>query len=164
MHVITSCLRRLIVEDKSTGLCFIDGHLSCVAGASEEPEVSNFTFLSSSSGDTYNYHRIDIPDNGTKLYASIFPVNPVDIYYVYLKYEGFPNDTYYDWVGVIPVPDVDVNDAKRYVFAPPQNYTALNGTYRIGIRLKGSDCRLVELVVSIYCPKLGMFQAIELPP
>jgi len=111
------------------------------AGASEEPELSNFTFLSSSSGDSYNYHRIEIPDNGTALYASIFPVNPVDIYYVYLKYEDFPNETYYDWVAVIPNPELSETDPKRYVFAPPQNYTSINGTYRIGIRLKGiSTC------------------------
>ena len=29
---------------------------------------------------------------------TIHPANPVDIYYVYLKYDGFPNETYYDWV------------------------------------------------------------------
>jgi len=89
----------------------------------------------------YNYHRIEIPDNGTALYASIFPVNPVDVYYVYLKYEGFPNETYYDWVGVVPNPDLPETDPKRYVFEPPQNCTSLNGTYRIGIRLKGMKAK-----------------------
>ena len=110
------------------------------AGASEEPELSNFTFLSNASGDSYNYHRIEIPDNGTALFATIHPANPVDIYYVYLKYDGFPNETYYDWVGVVPDPALDEADPKRYVFAPPQNYTSVNGTYRIGIRLKGPQC------------------------
>jgi len=97
------------------------------AGASEEPELSNFTFLSNASGDSINYHRIEIPDNGTALFASIFPVNPVDVYYVYLKYDDFPNATYYDWVGVIPNPDLDDTDPKRFVYAPPQNYTSVNG-------------------------------------
>ena len=94
--------------------------------------------MSSSSGDSYNYHRIDIPDNGTALYASIYPVDPADVYYVYLKYDGFPNETFYDWVGVVPNPELSETDPKRYVYAPPQNYTSLNGTYRIGIRLKGT--------------------------
>jgi len=40
---------------------------------------------------------------------------------------------------VVPNPELDDSDAKRYVFAPPQNYTSLNGTYRIGIRLKGTS-------------------------
>ena len=123
--------------------------------------MSNFTFLSSASGDAYNYHRIDLPDNGTALFASIFPVNPVDVFYVYLKKDGFPNDTYYDWVGVIPNPDLDKTDPKRYVFAPPQNYTSLNGTYRIGIRLKGTPpagCTLCSFITlraklsgAVYC-------------
>ena len=105
--------------------------------------MSNFTFLSNASGDSYNYHRIEIPDNGTALFASIYPVNPVDVYYVYLKYDGFPNETYYDWVGVIPNPDLDETDPKRFVYAPPQNYTSINGTYRIGIRLKGRSLLFV---------------------
>ena len=113
------------------------------AGADEEPELSNFTFLSSSSGDSYNYHRIDLPDNGTALYATIIPVNPVDVYYVYLKYEGFPNETFYDYVGVVPHPELSETDPKRYVFSPPQNYTSINGTYRIGIRLKGRSQSLL---------------------
>jgi len=79
-----------------------------------------------------------IPDNGTALYTTIYPLNQVDVYYVYLKYEGFPNETFYDWVGVIPNPELDENDPKRYVYTPPQNYTSVNGTYRIGIRLKGT--------------------------
>ena len=100
--------------------------------------MRNFTFLSNASGDSYNYHRIEIADNGTTLLANIHPANPVDIYYVYLKYDGFPNDTFYDWVAVVPDPDLADTDPRRFVFAPPQNYTAVNGTYRIGIRLKGT--------------------------
>lgn len=112
------------------------------AGVSEEPELSNFTFLSNASGDAYNYHRIELEDNGTALYAAIFPSNAVDVYYVYLKYDGFPNETYYDCLGVVPNPELDKTDPKRYVFAPAQNCTSINGTYRIGIRLKSTSRRI----------------------
>ena len=57
----------------------------------------------------------------------------------YLKYEGFPNETFYDYVSIVPNPELDETDAKRYMFSPPLNYTSLNGTYRVGIRLKGTS-------------------------
>ena len=65
------------------------------------PEPSIFTFLSSSSGPTMNFHTINITTNDTGLHAIIRPASPYDVYYVYLKYEGFPNETYYDWKGEV---------------------------------------------------------------
>ena len=49
--------------------------------------MHNWPLLWSADGDTYNYHPINITDNGTSLFATILPVNEADVYYVYLKYE-----------------------------------------------------------------------------
>ena len=133
----------------------------------EIPDIGTTLFASIEIPDngTALFASIEIPDNGTALFASIFPVNPVDVYYVYLKYDGFPNETYYDWVGVIPNPELDDTDPKRFVYAPPQNYTSVNGTYRIGIRLKGPSLRIcfrisplisfryLLIYVATICPK-----------
>ena len=63
------------------------------------PEAGNFTFISSPSGVNMNYHTIHIPANDTGLHMIIRPASPDDVYYVYLKYGDFPNETYFDWKG-----------------------------------------------------------------
>ena len=71
---------------------------------SSVPPAGKFSFMTPASGEnmTMNYHTIVNPKNQSSIHMIIKPLNEYEVYKVYLKYEGFPNETYYDWVGVVP--------------------------------------------------------------
>jgi hypothetical protein len=77
-----------------------------------------------------------VSDNGTAIMAIIQPLNGVHVS-VYIKYGDYPNDTYYDWGDTLP--DAPSAEKSQYLFYPPQNFTALNGSYVIGIRANSSE-------------------------
>ncbi len=76
-------------------------------------------------------------ENGTALIAIIRPARDVDSFFVYFKYNDYPNNSYYDWFTVVPNPDPTLDNYQKYMVMPPQNFTALNGTYRFAISLNG---------------------------
>lgn len=117
--------------------------LTCVsihyAGAKEEPGLMKFSIIPGVTQNGINYHRITVDDNNTAILVIVQPLDPDHRYAVYLKYEGFPNETYNDWNGEVPREiGPDDNEEMRFSVYPPQNVTSLNGTYRFGLKLKGT--------------------------
>lgn len=97
--------------------------------------MNRFTIIAGVTVGDISYHRITVTENDTAILAIIQPLEVNEHYTVFLKYEGFPNETYYDWIGEIPnnAEGGDGEDAKFSIF-PPQNLTSVNGTYRFGIK------------------------------
>ena len=70
-----------------------------------------------------------------------------------IKFEDYPNDTYYDWMGTIPVDEHKLEplsswpeeirdipgiwDTMRHTAFPDPALTNRSGKYHIGIKLKG---------------------------
>lgn len=68
----------------------------------------------------------------------------------------YPNATFYDWVGESPVPGV-TDPTLMYTVYPPQNLTALNGTYRLGIRLNGKLLHAIAIYTILFMVVLFFF-------
>ena len=114
-----------------------------LSGSPSEPIPTNFTFLSSSTGDEINIHKLDLASNNSAILSIIKPFGDLYSFDVYLKYNDYPSRTNYDWKGQIPNPNVtDITDEFRYVVFPPQNMTQYNGTYRFGISLSGMKLQI----------------------
>ena len=103
---------------------------------------------STSDASKWNYHSVTLDANDTTIHLLIWPEDPEDRLMVYIKYDGYPNATHYDWKTEIPheveafpppIPDdTTVFENMRHSFFPPQELTALNGTYKIGIGLSST--------------------------
>ncbi|KAK3090847.1 hypothetical protein FSP39_015186 [Pinctada imbricata] len=97
----------------------------------------------------WNYHSVTLDANDTTIHFLLFPERPEDRLMVYMKYEGYPNATYYDYKTTIPheiedfpppLPnDPNIFENMRHAFFPPQELTALNGTYKIGVGLSKTE-------------------------
>jgi hypothetical protein len=78
----------------------------------------------------------------------VWPERDGDRFKLYIKYEDYPNATYYDHSVILPhdkdsFKQIDERlypEKRRYLqhtYFPPQNLTRFNGTYRIAIKLHG---------------------------
>ncbi|XP_063443914.1 polycystin-1-like protein 2 [Mytilus trossulus] len=94
----------------------------------------------------YNYHPVQVDTNDSTIHFTIWPDREGDRFKVFLKYEDYPNATFYDHTTIIPHDkdafqhiDPDKYPEKRrylqHTYFPPQHLTKLNGTYRVAIKL-----------------------------
>ena len=61
------------------------------------PKLFSFIASAKSKKTEMNYHTISVPGNDTGLHVIIRPQSEHDVYDLYIKYAGFPNESYYDW-------------------------------------------------------------------
>lgn len=96
----------------------------------------------------FNYHPVQVDTNDSTIHFTIWPDREGDRFQVFIKYEDYPNATWYDHTAIIPHhPDAfshisadQYPEKRRYLqhtYFPPQHLTKLNGTYRIAIKLHG---------------------------
>ena len=97
------------------------------------------------NGTTINIHATLLSINGSALRVYLLPSDASIKFTVYIKYMGFPNESYYDWMSILPLggdshfptDDINVLSELRYTAAPFQSATNQSGLYRIGIQLAG---------------------------
>lgn len=97
--------------------------------------------------NTINYHATWLKYNNSALRIFILPLSGVVKLNVYVKVNGFPNTTYYDWKGSLPLPESSyfpTSDPAEfaellYTAAPWQNVTTNSTMYRVGIQIAGES-------------------------
>ena len=96
----------------------------------------------------FNYHPVQVDTNDSTIHFTVWPERDGDRFKLYIKYEDYPNATYYDHSVILPhdkdsFKQIDERlypEKRRYLqhtYFPPQNLTRFNGTYRIAIKLHG---------------------------
>lgn len=110
-------------------------------------QLSYHTITLSQEDSDLNYHAVTLPANDTSLHVELRITDPFDQYDVFISFMDFPNETHHDYSDVIPrdassvisglSKPCDDEDLLLHTIYPPKHVTRLNGTYRVGIRLKG---------------------------
>ena len=100
-----------------------------------------------------NHHVINLTSNFSVLYSTIYPSSDGDVIEVFIKKHEYPNATYFDYKVSLPHPEEAVPEGVedpyvwRYTFHPPDNITALNDTYVLGVRLVGKKSFVLKTML-----------------
>lgn len=87
---------------------------------------------------------MNLTSNDTTIHLTIWPEADGDVFEVYIKYQDYPNATYYDYKTTVPkdksefpgVEDGEKLEYMRHTFFPPPEHTKYNGTYKMAIKVR----------------------------